>query len=523
MADSTKPARATVVQILPPISALKPSVGSVRLHALCIFFALGSLLWGYNIGILATIYVSPGFINELNKPDASKQGLITAIYYLGSWISYVFLASPASDFLGRRWACFVGAIIICTGGSLQAGATGNRAFSMMIVGRIVAGVGVAIVSTSVPMYQSEISPAKIRGRFVVMNHIGLVAGLAVAFWVGYGMSFWTTGNGFNLSWRLSILAEFIPAVLLCAGLPFTPPSPRWLIEKGRFEEARKSMQWIRGVDDTNNADVLEELDDIREAMEIHRSSGMLSWRVLFTNKDLFARMWRVALLHFMAQMCGATAMKYYLPTNFIALGLGKQMSLLAGGIESTLKIGCTIIEMFLVDRFGRKSTLIVGCAIMVVALLINGVLPQIYPNNLNRPSDYACIVFIFVFTFGYSIGFGPNAWVYGAEIFPTHLRAKGLCLAASGGAVGSIVVAQIWPVAFQNIGSKTYFIFMATNFASMIILIIFYPETKGKTLEEMDNLFEKNKDDAEQGDGIARSTSVASPVAQEAVAVNRKR
>ncbi|MCJ1322900.1 hypothetical protein MMC15_008250 [Xylographa vitiligo] len=188
-------------------------------------------------------------------------------------------------------------------------------------------------------------------------------------------------------------------------------------------------------------------------------------------------------------MCGSTAMKYYLPTNFIALGLGKEMSLLASGIESSLKVGCTVIEMILIDRAGRKTTLVLGSIIMAVALLINGALPLAYPHNTNHVSDYACVVFIFFFSFGYSIGFGPNSWVYGAEIFPTYVRAKGLCISASAGSIGSIIVAQFWPIAMQTIQSRTYFIFMVTNIAAVVLIIAFFPETKGKTLEELDDVF----------------------------------
>jgi len=465
------------------------SKGGLRLHLLCAFFAQGSFLWGYNIGILATIYVSPGFVKLLDNPSASRQGLITAIYYLGTWTSYVFLAGPLSDRIGRRWSTFFGAIIVCIGAAVQAGASGQAALAMMIVGRIVCGLGTAITSTAVPLYQSEISPARQRGHFVVMNHIGFVTGLAVAFWVGYGMSYWTHGTGFNLSWRLSIMVQFIPALILCTGLPFVPESPRWLIERGSFGRAKQSLQFIRGSDSVD--EVQQEFDEIKENTEYHRVNSISSWRVLFIDSDLFARLWRVALLQFMAQMCGSTAMKYYLPTNFIALGLGKEMSLLASGIESSLKVGCTVIEMMLIDRAGRKTTLVLGSAIMAVALLINGALPLAYPHNINHVSDYACVVFIFFFSFGYSIGFGPNSWVYGAEIFPTYVRAKGLCISASAGSIGSIIVAQFWPIAMQNIQSRTYFIFMTTNIAAIVLILAFFPETKGKTLEELDNLFQK--------------------------------
>jgi MFS family permease len=202
-----------------------------------------------------------------------------------------------------------------------------------------------------------------------MNHIGLVTGLAVAFWVGYGMSFWTTGQGFDLAWRLSIAVQFIPAVIFMVGLPFVPETPRWLLEKEREDDARKSLVFLRGVEQHPES-VEAELTVIKENIKYHKLMSPSSWTVLFTDRDLFARLWRVALLQFMAQMCGATAMKYYLPANFLALGLSKSLSLLASGIESTLKIGCTIIEVFMIDRLGRKGTLLLGSGIMSVALLV---------------------------------------------------------------------------------------------------------------------------------------------------------
>jgi Sugar (and other) transporter len=210
--------------------------------------------------------------------------------------------------------------------------------------------------------------------------------------------------------------------------------PRWLVEKGQLDRARASLQYLRAVDPSDPA-VTAELVQIQSSVEAHGSATKSSWTVLFTHRSLFERLWRAALLQFMAQMCGNTAMKYYLPSIFISLGLGRRMSLMVGGIESTLKIGCTIIDMLIIDRVGRRLTLIVGCLVMSLALLvcpyatiekdpflltralqINGVLPIEYPNNINHAADYTCVVFIFFFTFGYSLGFGPASWVYGSEV-----------------------------------------------------------------------------------------------------------
>ncbi|KAH8899903.1 general substrate transporter [Thozetella sp. PMI_491] len=461
----------------------------LRLHLLCLFYAIGSFVWGYNVGILSSVLVHPGFVQALGKPDASKKGIITAIYYLGTWLSYVFMSQPIADFFGRRYAALIGAFVACFGSAIQAGATGSptSAFAMVIAGRIISGLGVAVVSTSVPLYQSEIAPAGQRGKFVVMNHIGFVAGLAVGFWVGYAVTFWSDDWGTYVGWRFSIAVEFIPAFIFMIGLPFLPETPRWLVEHGKFEQARKSLFYFREGSYTDEA-IETEFAGIQKSVADFHATG-LTWRSLFTEPTLFARLWRASLLQFMAQMCGATAMKYYLPTLFKALGLNTRLTLLAGGIESTLKIGCTVIEMLIIDKAGRRLTMTAGAAVMAFSMLINGALPLAYPNNANKVSDYACIVFIFIYSLGYSMGFGPAAWVYGSEIFPTSLRARGLNLSASGGAIGSIIVAQVWPVGIDALGSKIYFFFMAINLVCVPIIWLAYPETKGRPLEDMDELF----------------------------------
>ncbi|KAH6617673.1 general substrate transporter [Chaetomium sp. MPI-SDFR-AT-0129] len=481
-----------------------------RLHYFCLILALGSFVWGYNIGVLASVLVHPGFQSTINRHTTTPQflylepphqhplheqryqpyqynGLITGIYYAGSWLGYVFFAHRAADVLGRRWAALAGMAVISVGQALQTGASGKNALAMVLLGRIVSGVGTAVVSAGVPLYQSEIAPPKQRGRYVVMNHVGFVAGLASGFWVGYCITFWDDERGLAIGWRYSLGASFIPALIFMIAIPFMHESPRWLVEHGKTDDALSTLHFYR--EGYYTADEIEaELSDIETAVAEFRISG-LTWVSLFSDRALFARMWRASLLQFMAHMCGATAMKYYLPALFRALGFTHRVSLLAGGIESTLKTGCTVVEMLVIDRVGRRFTLIAGALVMSLALLINGVLPLVYPDNVNRVADYACVVFIFVYALGYSMGFGPAAWVYGSEIFPTAVRAVGLSLAASCGAVAAIIVAQVWPVGIRSLGSVVYFIFMSINLLSVPLVYFFYPETKGRALEDMDALF----------------------------------
>ncbi|KJZ76919.1 hypothetical protein HIM_03796 [Hirsutella minnesotensis 3608] len=413
--------------------------GSRRLYALCLHFAVGASIWGYNIGILSSVLVHPGWRSALHRPSAPQTGAVTAVYYAGTFVSWV------------------------------------------------SGVGVGVISTCVPLYQSEVSPARKRGRFVTMNHVGFVAGVATGLWVGYGMTFWTGRQGHYWGWRISILIQLVPAIWFALGLYFVPDTPRWLAQRGDMDGAARVLQSLREGTCSPEA-VADELDAIRADV----ASRAAATRALFRKPGLFARLWRAFLLQFMAQMCGATAMKYYLPTLLRALGVSTRLALMAGAIEMTAKIGMTVVEMWAIDVFGRRLCLVGGSLVMGLGMLINGALPLAYPNNVNKASDAVCIAFIFIYAMGYSLGLGPAAWVYSSEIFPTPVRARGLNLAASGGAIGSIVVAQIWPVGVAHLGSRIYFFFMAVNFACVPIIWFLYPETKARALEDMDELFQKS-------------------------------
>ncbi|KAG6006535.1 hypothetical protein E4U21_006989 [Claviceps maximensis] len=474
--------------------------GTQRLYLLCIHLAVGASIWGYNIGVLSSILVHPGWRAALGgHVSPSTKGFITGIYYLGTLTSYLLVAHPLADHLGRRRAAMLGAVVLCGGAVMMAFADGEAALGMMLCARLICGMGVGVVSTCVPLYQSEVSPANERGKFVTLNHVGFIAGLAAGLWVGYGMTFWTSSEaGKYWGWRLSMLMQLIPAIIFVAGLPFLPESPRWLIQKGRIERASHVLRSLRQGTTPPNL-INHELQSICAAVEssppsLSSPQGFLAPSLsLFRDPSLWARLWRAFLLQFMAQMCGAAAMKYYLPTLLKALGLGYRLALMAGAVEMTTKIGMTVVEMWLIDRFGRTRCLTAGSMIMGVAMMINGLLPLLYPGNVNKLADSVCIAFIFIYAMGYSLGLGPAAWVYSSEIFPTNLRARGLNFAASGGSMGSILVSQIWPVGNARFGSGIYFVFMLINFLCVPIIYFLYPETKGLALEDMDALFGKER------------------------------
>ncbi|KAF7561066.1 hypothetical protein G7046_g3057 [Stylonectria norvegica] len=452
----------------------------------CTIISMGAIFWGYDIGILSTIYVSPGFKKALHNPSSSDTGLITAIFYAGQFIGFAFLAGRTNNRVGRKWAGFIGVSVLCIGAVIQ---TAAYHLAMMVIGRIIAGVGTGIVSTSVPLYLSEIAPAAHRGMYVAFNQVGIVFGICMAFWVGYGYSFWDYGIGASIEWRLSTAMQFVPAVIFLSGIPFIPESPRWLVEHDRADEAGRSLTRLRGASDLS--EVQAELDEIHANILWHKENSITSAMVFLKEPALWSRLWRAWALSFLQQMSGAAGIRYYLPTNFIAAGTSKELSLLASGLDGTVQVACTIGAMFFIDKIGRRHSLGIGAIIMAFCLMINGALQMAYPNQSNSSANYCNIFFIFLFTVGYSMGFGPCAWIYSSEIFPANCRSKGLGLASSGASLGAIIVGQVWPVAVTNIGPKVYFIFMSFNVFSAILVYSCYPETKKKTLEELDSQFGK--------------------------------
>lgn len=156
-----------------------PPKGTLRLYTICLHFAIGASLWGYNIGILSSILVHPGFNDSLSHPSASARGLIAGIYYLGTLLSYLLLSHPLADLLGRRYAALCGTAVLSLGALAM---TTGSSVEVVVMGRFVCGLGVGVVSTAVPLYQSEIAPKDSRGKFVTMNHVGFIAGLACGLW-----------------------------------------------------------------------------------------------------------------------------------------------------------------------------------------------------------------------------------------------------------------------------------------------------------------------------------------------------
>ncbi|PFH59591.1 hypothetical protein XA68_12108 [Ophiocordyceps unilateralis] len=471
------------------------------LPLLTLLLAVGTSSWGTSTGVVGPLLAHETF----SHLGGWVRGSITAAYYVGTLASYLVLGPRLADGCGRRPAVMVGPLLLSIGAVLLSRA---HALPLVLGGRCVIGLGAGLVSSLVPLYAAEVAARESRGKVVAGSHAGFVAGVAAGLWVGASfrhrhhhhhhhhhhhllllllLPHQQQQQQADESWRLIVLLPLLPATLFIAAFYFwAPETPRWLaVQANRPDEAGRVLCWLRGgrQEDGNNTTTTT-TDELHALLEPPDSSDAAAHSV-----SIRPRLVRAFALQLIAQLCGATAAKYYLPQLLRRLGVPTRAALVAGAAEMTAKLPMTLLEMWAIDALGRSFCLVAGCLVMALALLINGALPLLYPHNSSPAADAVCVVFIFVYALGYSLGLGPAAWVYSSEIFPTPLRARGLNWAASGGALGSLVVSFVWPIGIAHLGSAVYFFFMAFNLACVPIIYIFYPETKGRALEDMDALF----------------------------------
>ncbi|KAI3241046.1 hypothetical protein DTO012A7_2745 [Penicillium roqueforti] len=413
----------------------------------CAFAALGSFLFGYDSGVISSSIEQEAFLRRFGSPalsDAVAGGIISS--YTGGAIVGSMLASYVSDYYGRRMVLFIGGLLATLGAGLQGGAV---SIAMLIAGRCIAGLAIGQMSAIIPVYCSEVAPPQIRGMLASMQQWMLGLGFLVARWVGYGC----TLRGGAFSWRFPLSFPVIPAIILICGIWFLPESPRWLIEKGREGEGRSVLARLHLNRNATNNQLLEhELFQIQESL---------------------------------------ASEKHFAPRLFQTLGLTKSTSLMVIGLWSALAQLWNTLFMLFVDKVGRRKMLIPSLFGMGAALCIEATLAlyiDFNDPNANPHALRAAIAMFFVFSFFFT-ALGMISWIYQSEVFPTPIRARGSSMATAANWSVSLVFARCSPIALTNIGSNYFYCFVAFNWAAMVLVWAFYPETAGCSLEEVEDVF----------------------------------
>ncbi|KAA1468280.1 general substrate transporter [Dentipellis sp. KUC8613] len=473
-------------------------VGQPLLYSISVFASLGVFLFGYDQGVMSGIITGPHFRKFFHTPGSVELGTMVAVLEIGAFITSL-AAGRVGDIIGRRGTLFIGAVVFGIGGAIQTFTTG---FAVMVVGRVISGFGVGLLSTIVPIYQSEISPPNHRGALACMEFTGNIFGYASSVWIDYFCSFIDS----DMSWRIPLFIQCVIGAILAAGSLVIPESPRWLIDVDRDAEGMSVIADLHG-GDPEDLLAKAEFQEIKDRVIFERESG---------EGRTYSAMWkkykrRILLAmssQAFAQLNGINVISYYAPSVFEEAGwLGRQAILMAG-INAIIYLFSTVPTWYLVDRLGRRPILLSGAVVMAAALCATGW--WMYIDVPATPNAVVACVIIYNAFFGYS--WGPLPWLYPPEILPLTVRAKGVSLSTATNWAFNFVVGEGTPYLQEVIGWRLYPMHGFFCICSFVLVYFLYPETKGVPLEEMDAVFGEDEREEALENESERASLVSSSI-----------
>jgi len=427
--------------------------------------ALGGLLFGYDTAVIA------GAIKYLVARfdlTPALEGWAVSSVLVGCMMGAA-LAGTLSDRLGRKKVLLLSAVLFAVS---AIGSALPRSLAELVVARMLGGFGVGMASMLSPLYIAEVSPARIRGRLVSLNQIAIISGMLVVSWANWMIASPEDENwNVTLGWRWMFASETLPAALFLVLLFLVPESPRWLTKQGREEEALGVLTRVGGPETARL-----QMDEIQEA--IAQEGGSI--------RELFRPGIRVAVLiavvlAVLQQVTGINAVLYYAPKVFESAEVTPARALLQTVALQGINLLFTLVAIWLVDRVGRKPLLLVTSTAMGVSLLLLG-----GAFFLKLPAAW-----VFAFTLAYvgsfAVAMGPVVWVVLSEIFPTRTRGRAMAVATVSLWVACFAVSQTVPSMFKHLGRPaTFWVYALMCGAAFLFVARFIPETKGKTLEQIE-------------------------------------
>ncbi|WP_436346193.1 sugar porter family MFS transporter [Natronorubrum sp. FCH18a] len=432
--------------------------------------ALNGLLFGFDTGVIsgAMLYVRETFelttILGYSMNPSYVEGIIVSGAMIGAIIGAA-LGGRLADRLGRRRLILVGAVVFFVGSLIMAIAP---TVEVLILGRIVDGIGVGFASVVGPLYISEISPPKIRGSLVSLNQLTITSGILIAYLVNYAFA----AGG---EWRWMLGLGMVPAAVLFAGMLFMPESPRWLYEQGRESDAREVLSRTR-----TESQVGAELREIKET--IRTESGTL--------RDLFQPWVRPMLvvgvgLAVFQQVTGINTVMYYAPTILESTGFEDTASILATVGIGAVNVVMTVVAVLLIDRTGRRPLLLTGLAGMTGMLAVLGA--AFYLPGLSGVIGWVATGSLMLYVGFFAIGLGPVFWLMIAEIYPMEVRGTAMGVVTVVNWAGNLVVSLTFLRLVDVFGqSGTFWLYGALSLLALVFCYRLVPETKGRSLEEIE-------------------------------------
>ena len=408
------------------------------------------------------------------------------------------IAGPISLYFGRKGGLLVAAVmfLVCAIGSAYPGILIGQPMALnadllpaFVIFRIIAGIGVGIASMLSPLYIAEIAPPASRGKLVTFQQVAIVGGMTLVYFVNY----WIGSQGddgwiLETGWRYMLLSGVVPAALFFVFLLFVPDTPRWLVMKGRDDEALTVLNRL------NDPAASSTLTEIKGTL-VEKTAPLFAFGGLVIVVGL--------LLSILQQTVGINAVLYFAPRMFENMGASTNAALFNTILVGVTMVVFTLVSLVTVDRWGRKPLLITGAIIMAVSMIVLGLIFASFANGtasetvvMTKSAATWALVAVIVYLAGFSISWGPVVWVMLAEIFPNMIKSKAMAIAVAVQWIANLAVSWTFPMidgdsrlnAMFNHGFA-YWVYAAFAVFAALFVWKFVPETKGKSLESIQSLW----------------------------------
>ncbi|KAF1353818.1 general substrate transporter [Delphinella strobiligena] len=447
------------------------------------------LLFGYDQGVMSGIISAPAFTTAFPEVegDSTYEGFVTAIYAVGCLLGAVFIL-VVGDHLGRRKSIFLGATIMIIGVIIQVSThpVGSGATAQLIVGRCITGFGNGINTSSIPTWQAECSRSHNRGLLICIEGGNVAVGTLIAYWIDYGCQYGPA----DLVWRFPIAFQCVFALIVLALMTNLPESPRWLLTKDRHEDALTVLSGLSGKPRDDPEVQIQAAAIVEGIRASGHKGGVTPFSALFTGgtSQNFRRMILGASSQMMQQLSGCNAVIYFFPLLFQqSIGTSHNLSLLLGGINMVVYSIFASTSWFFVERIGRRKLFLIGTVGQCLSMVIT--FGALIPGTTEAAKGAAVGLFTYIAFFGAT--WLPLPWLYPAEINPLKTRSKANAVSTIFNWLWNFFIVMITPVMLDGIGWGTYLFFAAMNAIFFPIIYFCYPETAGRSLEEVDLIFAK--------------------------------
>ncbi|KAF8807875.1 general substrate transporter [Phlegmacium glaucopus] len=467
---------------------------------LAIFIAFG-FLFGYDIGVISGCLIMPDFVRRFGQLDASgkpflsssRQSIITSLLSAGGALAQAY----TSDRFGRRGSILIWAAIFTVGVAVQTGT--KFSIVQITVGRFIAGLGVGAL-----LYNGETAPKALRGSLLVVYQLQIILGI----FLSYILDLATHSIPNSASWRIPIGLQLLWGLILLSGVFFLPESPRHLIGTGRREEARTAIAALNGVPEDDGL-VDELVGELDFAIRAENEGGKATWLECFSPRNhLWKRTINGMMLQFIQQLNGQNFYYYYGDTFFQSAGTQLSPYVIQVILGAVSVVG-TIPALHLIESWGRRRSLLTGALMEAACSIIAGLVghftlaPTGTPKELltkrNKQGGWyfqilktdcgVLIAFAVLHVFSFSIFWGPTPWVYLGESFPLRVRPKGIALGSATNWIWNFLLSFFAPRIAAKIGPLILLIFFGMLLFGYVYVYLFIPETRGLTLEEVDEMY----------------------------------